>query len=379
MRLHSARKDIMNNEEVEIWGTHKSGYSVSSFGRIKGKRVDFLIPQEARGYFEVHIGPKTVKIHRLVWETFNGDIPNGYVINHKDFNRLNNNISNLECITFKENVIHGRENRGKTSKYKIDNENIKTKIKLEIWKIHPKYKRLISNKGRVFTLRGKVSRGNFNCGGYLRIMFYSKQKKTVENLLVHRLVYETFIGTIKEGNVINHKDGCKYNNCLDNLESVSCKENVFHASKSGLITYHQGEMNTSSKLNNLTVLDIYKRYLNGCTHREISKETNISEAQISSILSGNTWKHLFREHERYIIEEKSRREDVIRQKIYKVYELGKLGLTHREIEAITGCQCVSAVLNGLEYVKYYNEYYSKQLSHTQYENQKTQKPTILSN
>lgn len=41
---------------------------------------------------------KTVKLHRVIWETANGEIPKGYDIHHIDKNRQNNSISNLELI-----------------------------------------------------------------------------------------------------------------------------------------------------------------------------------------------------------------------------------------------------------------------------------------
>ena len=42
--------------------------------------------------------------HRVIWCMINGDIPDGLQINHKDFNRGNNNIDNLELMTAKENI-----------------------------------------------------------------------------------------------------------------------------------------------------------------------------------------------------------------------------------------------------------------------------------
>lgn len=42
---------------------------------------------------------KTYRMNRLIWESFNGPIPDGYVIDHIDNNPINNKISNLQCIT----------------------------------------------------------------------------------------------------------------------------------------------------------------------------------------------------------------------------------------------------------------------------------------
>ena len=45
-------------------------------------------------------------VHRLVWESFVGEIPQGKEINHIDGQRNNNNIANLELVTHKENIKH---------------------------------------------------------------------------------------------------------------------------------------------------------------------------------------------------------------------------------------------------------------------------------
>lgn len=46
-------------------------------------------------------------VHRLIWEAFNGPIPKGLQINHKDENKLNNCLSNLEMVTPQYNVMYG--------------------------------------------------------------------------------------------------------------------------------------------------------------------------------------------------------------------------------------------------------------------------------
>ncbi len=46
--------------------------------------------------------------HRLVYESFNGPIPVGYEINHRDLDKLNNHIDNLEATTHSDNMLHAR-------------------------------------------------------------------------------------------------------------------------------------------------------------------------------------------------------------------------------------------------------------------------------
>jgi len=47
---------------------------------------------------------ETKRIHRLVYEAFVGEIPNGYAVHHKDFNRQNNRVENLEVLSKKEHT-----------------------------------------------------------------------------------------------------------------------------------------------------------------------------------------------------------------------------------------------------------------------------------
>lgn len=48
--------------------------------------------------------PKQVDVHRIVYETFNGEIPNGMEIDHIDTNKKNNELSNLKLCTHTENM-----------------------------------------------------------------------------------------------------------------------------------------------------------------------------------------------------------------------------------------------------------------------------------
>lgn len=61
-------------------------------------------------YKMVRVGDKTFSVHRLVVETFIGEIPKNKCVNHKDGDKYNNSLSNLEVVTYSENVIHAYEN-----------------------------------------------------------------------------------------------------------------------------------------------------------------------------------------------------------------------------------------------------------------------------
>lgn len=83
-------------------------YMVSNFGRVKSKII--MKPRVTKnGYLQIQLylnGKHHPRyIHRLVAENFIGDISDRE-INHKDGNKKNNNINNLELVSHKENCIH---------------------------------------------------------------------------------------------------------------------------------------------------------------------------------------------------------------------------------------------------------------------------------
>ncbi len=65
---------------------------------------------------------------------------------------------------------------------------------------------------------------------------------------VHRAVAETFIPNPENKPEVNHLDGNKLNNCVDNLEWVTGSENMIHASENGLLNTQKCEDNCFSKL-----------------------------------------------------------------------------------------------------------------------------------
>ena len=103
----------------EIWKETKyKKIFVSNYGRVKGKSGKLLKQQiSPTGYFVICIKPngrkekaKCLKVHRLVARAFLENPNNLPVVNHKDANKLNNNIENLEWCTYKQNAIHAKEN-----------------------------------------------------------------------------------------------------------------------------------------------------------------------------------------------------------------------------------------------------------------------------
>lgn len=113
----------------------------------------------------------------------------------------------------------------------------------EIWRDIAGYegRYQVSNKGNVKSLhyRGhygeKIMKPVKHHSGYLIIQLGRKPRKIH---LVHQLVAKAFIPPVEGKKLVNHIDGNKRNNCVENLEWVTYKENTEHAIRIGLQNPH---------------------------------------------------------------------------------------------------------------------------------------------
>lgn len=103
--IHEKEKEIINEIFKHYLSYAKNNYYVSNKGRVKNnKRI--LKPLELDGYHHININRKYLRIHQLVAQLFL-DNPNNYnIVNHKDGNKSNNDVSNLEWINSTNNIIH---------------------------------------------------------------------------------------------------------------------------------------------------------------------------------------------------------------------------------------------------------------------------------
>lgn len=90
-------------------------YKVSSHGKIYGKRGELKQRLNRDGYLEVTVGKKenrtTMRVHRIILMAFDPrDNMEDLEVNHKDYNRTNNKLENLEWITHLQNVRYSSDN-----------------------------------------------------------------------------------------------------------------------------------------------------------------------------------------------------------------------------------------------------------------------------
>lgn len=124
--------------------------------------------------------------------------------------------------------------------------------------------------------------------GYKFYQLYLNKK--MYNKTVHILVASTFLNKPKEKDYVNHKDGNKHNNSLDNLEWCTNEYNHEHATKTGLKA--KGSDVSGSKLNDNSVHAIKYFLSKGYSHRELAIAFLVSRSLITQINLGMTWKHI---------------------------------------------------------------------------------------
>jgi hypothetical protein len=115
-----------------------------------------------------------------------------------------------------------------------------------------------------------------------------------KSFYVHRLIVNTFLGEIPKGFNVNHIDGNKKNNCLENLEIITYSENSKHSYHilKNKIPVKQGDNHHNAKLNSRQVIEIRNFYdLNGLSDTKI-KFNNIPYSTLRKIIKRNTWKHI---------------------------------------------------------------------------------------
>jgi len=278
-------------KQVEIDGKLLN-YEMSSHGRVRNLTTQKLLTINNRkdGYsyckFYGENFVKTVVVHRVIANLFldKPDNPEYKYVDHKNRDKHDNRVDNLEWVSHSENVKRAHQNVNRVSTGKsIEQWNYETKKfvktfnsireaakELEIseknfaanlsgrtnyvnsssGKFYFKYAEpkiqmneeelnlfvpikdfpnfLIHRDGRIYNYKRKLFVKPRLDKGYLSIILNDK------NIPIHRLVAIQFIPNPEDKKVVNHKDGNKLNNHVDNLEWTTHSENISHAYDTGL-------------------------------------------------------------------------------------------------------------------------------------------------
>lgn len=203
---------------------------------------------------------------RLIMENHLGRyLDENEMVRRIDGNKMNDNIENLKLIP---PVYYSWES------YPDD--------KWTTLKKYPNYEITVYGKIRN-KLNNKIQKGGLNHSGY--VVYGLKNDKGNHREKAHRLVAETFIDNPKNREIVNHKNGIKTDNRVENLEWCTRLENNQHAFENNL-SFYKGDYN---KLSYEDIRNIKALYKTGkFTYYDLAKNYGVSYSHIGYIVRGQT-------------------------------------------------------------------------------------------
>lgn len=218
---------------------------------------------------------KSIGAHQLVALMFLPNPENLPMVHHIDGNKLNNNVTNLQWVTSSDNArfIENQEyKRNKRPSYEYYNGDLEG----EKWEQYRNTHLKFSNFGRLLnTQTNRILKCHVANDGYC---YYSpKLEGKTKKIMCHRGVYESFnkIVLTKEQQ-IDHIDGNRSNNHLDNLRLVTAQENCQYRSEKIVQKndYQIGQYDLQGNLINVYISQAEAARAIGVTDGSISNAVN---------------------------------------------------------------------------------------------------------
>lgn len=173
-----------------------------------------------------------------------------------------------------------------------------------IWKFHPDFEGYveISTEGGVRTVsrlvtypqgwsktvKGKSIARRVSDRGYYTSTLQVAGKPVPQQ--IHRLVAETFIPNPDNLPFINHKDGNKLNNCVENLEWCTAEQNLQHAARTDLM--RTGSRHRDAKLSESDALEIVRLDTLGVSKNIIASQFGVCYRTVYNVLTGRNWSNV---------------------------------------------------------------------------------------
>lgn len=174
-------------------------------------------------------------------------------------------------------------------------------MSIEIWKQIGTSQYEVSSLGGVRCLNRRNSAGhklkdkvfslNPNCGYYHRLAL------TCGRFYVHQLVAQAFLPNLENKPQVNHINGIKSDNRVENLEWATASENAQHAQDTGLQKANGWQLNRGIKhpkaiLTEAQVSQIRRLGIEGLTCMQIAAQMGTTRNAVYAIVTGRTWKHV---------------------------------------------------------------------------------------
>ena len=147
--------------------------------------------------------------------------------------------------------------------------------------------RYFKNHSKLQFLQGRILKPCICGKGYYRVCLC--KDGVVHEVYIHRLVAEHYINNTNNCAVVNHIDGNKLNNKVDNLEWLTYSQNNQHAYDTSLKARGAGYYNSK-----LSEQDVREILINGkyTTYQNIANKYNVSKATVRDVLNRKTWKYI---------------------------------------------------------------------------------------
>jgi len=289
--------------ENEIWkdvplliSNGKEGMQISNEGRIKYKNGDIGTGFECGGYLGISIGGKTFLLHRIVAIIFLENPENKEFVNHKDGNKLNARLSNLEWVTPSENGDHAYKNGL--------NNNVKPVIQFDIKMNKLNEFKSINDASRELNIHntsiGNCCKGGLKTAGGYRFLFkddYDENKNYNEgftpNVKMHKIIQfdknmhkiTEYISAKEASDFLKIKSGCILDCCHKKQKTAGGFRFMFDKDYNEKKVYENVKYKSKAiKIIQLSLDGSEIKIFDSMT--SASKELEINDSNISSCCKG---------------------------------------------------------------------------------------------